>query len=152
LANITDYEVGVSTVAGGPYTYESVGNVLTFTKTGLTGGTTYYFRVRALAGTLPLAKSEEVSATPTGAAPTPTPSGGGGGVTVTAIPSLKPADVIRILKLADFNGDGKVNMIDFSILLFYFDKPMSIASRYDLNNDEVIDIIDISILLFYWTD
>lgn len=149
LANITSYEVGISTTTGGPYTFESVGDVLTFTKTGLTNGTTYYFVSRSLAGTLVLAKSDEVSAIPTGAV-LATPSGGGGG-TIAAIPFLKPGELIRILKLADFNGDGKINMIDFSILLFYFDKPISIASRYDLNSDGIIDIIDISILLFYWT-
>ncbi|MEK7723487.1 MAG: ankyrin repeat domain-containing protein, partial [Acidobacteriota bacterium] len=42
----------------------------------------------------------------------------------------------------DFNGDGSCNIIDFSIMLFYMDKPMSIASRYDLNNDAKIDIVD----------
>ena len=151
LANITDYEVGVSTVTGGPYTFESVGNVLTFTKTGLTGGTTYYFRVRALAGTLQLAKSEEVSATPTGAAAA-APTGGGGGVSAL-FPFLKrEPEIARILKLCDFNNDGRCNIVDFSILLYYIDKPIAVASRYDLNSDEVIDIIDISILLFYWTD
>ena len=149
LANITDYEVGTATTSGGPYTYESVGDVLTFTKTGLSGGTTYYFRVRALAGTLPLAKSEEVSATPSGAAAAVSTGGGGGGL----FPLLKrEPEIVRILKLCDFNNDGRCNIIDFSILLYYIDKPIAVASRYDLNSDEVIDIIDISILLFYWTD
>ena len=148
LANITDYEVGTATTSGGPYTYESVGNVLTFIKTGLTGGTTYYFRVRALAGVLPLAKSEEVSATPTGAAAAVSTGGGAG----YPSPPKREPEIARILKLCDFNNDGRCNIVDFSILLYYMNKPIAIASRYDLNSDEVIDIIDISILLFYWTD
>ena len=75
LANITTYEVGTATVSGGPYAFDSVGDVLLFTKTGLTNGTSHFFIVRAFAGTLRLAQSAEVSSTPTA----PPPSGGGGG-------------------------------------------------------------------------
>lgn len=78
LANITNYELGVGTSSGN-YTFESVGNVTSFSKTGLTNGTTYYFIVRALAGTLILAKSGEVSATPSAPSPPPPLGGGGGG-------------------------------------------------------------------------
>lgn len=69
LANITDYQVGTATVSGGPYTFESVGNVLSFTKTGLTNNAAYFFKLKALAGTLVLAQSNEASATTTTAAP-----------------------------------------------------------------------------------
>lgn len=75
LANITNYQVGTATVLGGPYTFESVGSGLSFDKTGLTNGTTYYFVVRAEAGTLALETSGEVSGAPTALAPPP--SGGG---------------------------------------------------------------------------
>jgi len=79
LANITNYQVGTATVSGGPYTFESLGGVLSFIDTGLTNGTTYYFVVRAEAGVLALATSAEVSSTPTAPAPpSPPPSGGGG--------------------------------------------------------------------------
>ena len=153
LANITNYEVGISTTAGGPYTFESVGNVLTFTKTGLTNGTTYYFIVRSLAGTLVLAKSTEVSAAPSGAAPAPSP-GGGGGIVSAIFPFLRPPELelVRILRLCDFNDDKSCNIVDFSILLYHMNRPIAVASRYDLNDDGVIDIVDISILLYYWTD
>lgn len=83
LANITSYDVGISTVSGGPYTFESVGNTLSFTKTGLTSGVPYYFQVQANAGILTLAKSNEASATPSGEAPPPPPPPpliGGGGI------------------------------------------------------------------------
>ena len=82
FANITNYYVGTSLAPGGPYTYESVGNVLSFVKAGLTNGTTYYFKVKAYAGTLFLSESLEASAVPaTGGAPPlpPGPGGGGGG-------------------------------------------------------------------------
>jgi len=80
LANITDYQVGTATISGGPYTFESVGNVLSFTKTALTNDTTHYFIVRANAGTLRLAQSSEVSAQPIAPTVTPPTGGGGGGV------------------------------------------------------------------------
>ena len=89
LANITDYQVGTATVSGGPYTFESVGNILSFTKTGLTNGTTYFFKLKALAGIFTLAKSNEVSATPSGG------GGGGGGGVSPALAPLKTKVVIE---------------------------------------------------------
>ena len=49
---------------------------------------------------------------------------------------------------ADLNGDGKVNLIDFSILLFHWGKLYAPA---DLNRDGTVDLPDFSILLFQWT-
>lgn len=54
-------------------------------------------------------------------------------------------------KGADLNGDGKIDIVDLSILLYYFDKPAPAPEKYDFNNDGKVDIVDISILLFYWT-
>lgn len=79
LARVNDYQVGVATVSGGPYTFLSVGEVTSYTKTGLTNGTAYYIVVRAMGGTLALAQSNEITATPTTTTPPPPPSGGGGG-------------------------------------------------------------------------
>ncbi|MFA6585589.1 MAG: hypothetical protein WCS86_00280 [Candidatus Paceibacterota bacterium] len=78
LANITSYEVGISTSSGGTYTYTSVGNVLTDTKTSLTNGTPYYFKIRSFTAGLLLSESAIVSATPV-ATIIPPPGGGGGG-------------------------------------------------------------------------
>lgn len=71
---VDSYEVGVSTTSGSGYIFTNVGNVLSYTSTGLSNGTTYYFIVRALdsLGDV-IATSGEVSSTPTA------PSGGGGG-------------------------------------------------------------------------
>ncbi len=66
LANITDYQLGMSTTSGGTFTYTSVGNITSYTKTGLTNGITYYFKVKAYAGSLVLAASGEISSTPVG--------------------------------------------------------------------------------------
>lgn len=83
---VSGYNVGQSTSAGGPYTYTSLGNVTSSTRTGLTNGTTYYFVIRAedVFGNS-VATSTQVSATPSAPAPAPAPtpapapSGGGGG-------------------------------------------------------------------------
>jgi hypothetical protein len=79
--NVAGYEVGTGTTSGS-YTFQNVGNVTSFTKTGLTNGTPYYFIIKAYAsgGTF-LVFSNEATATPNGVVPPPPPPppGGGGG-------------------------------------------------------------------------
>ncbi|MDO8516252.1 MAG: hypothetical protein Q7S28_03315 [bacterium] len=48
----------------------------------------------------------------------------------------------------DINGDGKTNLIDFSILLFHWGKAYPPA---DFNHDGIVNLVDFSILLFNWT-
>jgi len=77
---VSGYNVGQSTTSGGPYTYTSVGNVLSSSRTGLTNGTTYYFVIRpedAFGNSI--ATSTEVSGAPAAAVPPPPPPPGGGG-------------------------------------------------------------------------
>lgn len=54
--------------------------------------------------------------------------------------------------IADINCDGYVNLIDFSILLYYWDASNPANARADINSDSRVDIIDFSIMMFYWTD
>ena len=77
---VSGYDVGQSTVSGGPYTYASVGNVLSSTRTGLTNGTAYYFIIlpKDASGTR-IATSSEATATPVASAVQSTSSSGGGG-------------------------------------------------------------------------
>ncbi len=49
---------------------------------------------------------------------------------------------------ADLNGDGKVNLVDFSILLFHWGQNYPPA---DFNFDGTVSLPDFSILLFHWT-
>lgn len=49
---------------------------------------------------------------------------------------------------ADLNKDGRVDLIDFSILLYWWGKDSETA---DINNDSIVDLIDFSILMYYWT-
>jgi len=50
----------------------------------------------------------------------------------------------------DFNGDCKVNIVDFSMLAYWYKKP-SPPARFDLNADKKIDMADFSILAYFWT-
>lgn len=76
--SVSGYSIGRASTSGGPYTFTSVGNVLSSSVTSLTNGTPYYFVIRVLdSGSLVIATSTQVSATPT--APAPPSSGGGGG-------------------------------------------------------------------------
>ena len=52
---------------------------------------------------------------------------------------------------ADLNFDKKVNLIDFSILLYYWHqrKPANICA--DINQDGIVDLVDFSIVMYYWT-
>lgn len=71
--------------------------------------------------------------------PTPTPA---------PAPAPDPCDGKN---RADINCDGKVNLVDFSILLFYWKKTNPANARADISRDGVVNLTDLSILLFHWT-
>ncbi len=101
------------------------------------------------------------------AAATSTPSGGqttvsvgGGGLILPTIklPKLKepekrpisPCDDV-ILQKVDLSGDCLVDLVDLSILLYYYERSGSDISRYDFNDNGIVDFPDISVMMFYWT-
>jgi hypothetical protein len=161
---VSGYSVGQSTVSGGPYSFSAVGNVTSVAATGLANGTTYYFVIAAkdFFGNF-IATSTEVSGTPVAAAvPTPTPSPGGGGIVspsfygTTTLPSIPitipplstpPSDSCRTV--ADLNCDGYVDIVDFSIMYYWYEKDQ-VPARVDLAADGVIDLADFSVMAFYW--
>ena len=51
---------------------------------------------------------------------------------------------------SDFNGDGKVELIDFSILIFWFERA-DVPAAMDCNADGKADLVDFSIMAYYWT-
>jgi fibronectin type 3 domain-containing protein len=69
-ASVTNYEIYRGTSPGNAILVATVGNVLTYTNTGLTNGTTYWFQVAAVNAAGIGERSNEVSATP---ATTPSP-------------------------------------------------------------------------------
>ncbi|MBI4094424.1 MAG: hypothetical protein HY436_01310 [Candidatus Liptonbacteria bacterium] len=67
-------------------------------------------------------------------------------------PGIGPFPVPAIIvDKVDLNGDRRVDMADFSILLFYFGGRGREIARYDLNGDGRVTLADLSILLYYWT-
>lgn len=93
------------------------------------------------------------TSTPT---PTPTQYKGGGFIIVPIIPSppigpTLPPDIYLRKKSPDFNKDRRVDIVDFSIFLYYWRNPSEDFYWQDLNDDGVLDIVDLSIVLYYWT-
>jgi predicted carbohydrate-binding protein with CBM5 and CBM33 domain len=95
----TGYNVKRSTTNGGPYTNVATNVTSTsYTNTGLTNGTTYYYVVTAVNASGESPVSTQASATPSG------PSGGTGGVTVTkAVPANGPWFTELQVRLANTN-------------------------------------------------
>ena len=48
----------------------------------------------------------------------------------------------------DLNKDGKVNLVDFSILLYYW---KTTHHEADINIDGIVDLADFSIMMYCWT-
>jgi len=113
----------------------------------LTPGT-YWFKVkaRALAETNFAGATEQFIAVSgvTPPPPPPPPPSGGGGIIPTP-PSGAACNG------ADFNHDNKVNSVDFSILLAFWQKLPPFANPcVDINKDNKVNSIDFSILLYQW--
>ncbi|MFA5945925.1 MAG: hypothetical protein WC802_03390 [Patescibacteria group bacterium] len=55
----------------------------------------------------------------------------------------------------DYNEDGQVNLVDFSIALYWYKQPLSPAFKvlelHHGNGDGILDLVDISILAYFWT-
>ena len=51
----------------------------------------------------------------------------------------------------DLNCDGRINIVDVSIMMYWFKKGTQPEAYVDLNSDGIINLGDFSILVFYWT-
>ncbi|MDP3964732.1 MAG: dockerin type I repeat-containing protein [bacterium] len=51
----------------------------------------------------------------------------------------------------DLNCDGFVNLVDFSILLFWWLSTEPGNPRADVNTNGIVNVVDFSIMLYYWT-
>lgn len=69
-------------------------------------------------------------------------------------PIVPPAEAGTCSANGDFNGDGRVNLIDFSIMLYYWGRPVSTSQGAcaDLSGDESVSLQDLSIMLYWWTN
>ncbi len=64
------------------------------------------------------------------------------------IPS--PCDNVNLQRV-DLSGDCLVDLIDLSILLYYYEREGPAISRYDFNDNNRVDFPDVSVMMFYWT-
>lgn len=53
-------------------------------------------------------------------------------------------------KRCDLNNDNRVNLLDFSIMAFWY-KRLGFPDKVDLNSDKQINLTDLSILAYCWT-
>lgn len=58
-------------------------------------------------------------------------------------------EIVGLIKKADINNDGRVNLVDFSILLYNWGIPQNPAA--DLNTDGRVNLTDFSIMMYWWT-
>ena len=118
---------------------------------------TYWFKVRAraLAETLWAASTEQfIADSDTGGGGGGSGGGGGGGGSSSGgggTPTPPPTSSGDACTGADFDHDGIVNSIDFSILLFFWNgQPPFSNPCVDINKDSRADSVDFSILLYQW--
>jgi hypothetical protein len=53
----------------------------------------------------------------------------------------------------DTTKDGKVNMVDFSVLLYHWNKGTNEdLAASDFNHDGKVNMVDLSVMLYHWTD
>ncbi len=108
----------------------------------------------------------ESSSTPTSTTGTGGSGGGGGGgilifphatKTLDGLPPdipiyqpPSPCDDLRVQQV-DLNVDCRVDLVDLSILLYYYNRQGEEIARYDFNDNKIVDFPDVSVMMFYWT-
>jgi len=75
--------------------------------------------------------------------PTPTPK-----PTAKPTPGPKP----RKCNGADINNDSRVDIVDFSILMHFWNSRNPSNPCADINQSGGVDLYDFSIIMYYWTD
>jgi len=116
---------GSSWVAITPFTRDSSANTITFS-------------VAAAATPYSIFGAPAVVATPVASS-----SGGGGGGTTIVSSTAKPGDT---------NNDGKIDILDFNLLMVRWGIPASTgATQGDFNSDGKVDIFDFNSLMVVWT-
>lgn len=63
---------------------------------------------------------------------------------------IKGAVLTGFRKKCDLNDDNRVNLLDFSIMAFWY-KRLGFPVKVDLNTDNNVNLTDLSILAFCWT-
>ncbi|MCR4330801.1 MAG: fibronectin type III domain-containing protein [Patescibacteria group bacterium] len=107
----------------------------------------YWFHLDAQFGSDSSHASQSLTATAEPSSGGSGGGGGGGGGGSGIVPSTSTVSG----NAADLTGDGKVNGVDFSILLaFWKTSPPFKNPAVDMNKDGKVDSVDFSILLYNW--
>ena len=111
------------------------------------------------AGTIVKSDSVSISALVAENNPGTGGSGGGGGagfilfpaiITPPILPNFTLEERPRICaRIADYNCDGFVNIVDFSVLIYWFNR-LPVPPEIDLTDDQRVDLRDFSVMAFYW--
>ncbi|MDP3784692.1 MAG: dockerin type I domain-containing protein [bacterium] len=62
-----------------------------------------------------------------------------------------PAAPAAARKPGDINGDSRINIVDFSIMLFFWNQRNPQNPAADINKDGIANLFDFSIMLFWWS-
>jgi fibronectin type 3 domain-containing protein len=132
---VTGYKVYRGTVSGGESLLAIVGNVLTYTDSGLTNGQTYFYRVSAVTAAGEGAQSSEASATPTTVPSAPqalAATGGNAQVTLTwSAPSSNGGTSITGYKIyRGTTSGGETLLTTLGNVLTYTDSGLTNGQRY----------------------
>jgi len=158
-SNEDGFSIERKTGSGGTYAEiaTTTSNTTSYSDAGLTPNTTYVYRTRALNANGYSPYSSEASAATLALSSPPAGGGGsgfvgGGGGTGYLNVSITPITIReRVLQGADLNGDGLVDIVDLSILLYYYEQTGTSVWRYDFNGSGEVDFPDVSVMMFYWT-
>ncbi|MEY4731652.1 MAG: hypothetical protein RL681_598 [Candidatus Parcubacteria bacterium] len=81
---------------------------------------------------------------------------GGGGFPLppfhieTEKPPPTPCDS-PIVERVDLSGDCRIDMVDLSILMYYYHRTGPEIAEYDFNENNSVDLFDVSVMMYYWT-
>lgn len=62
----------------------------------------------------------------------------------------KTKELLGFRKKCDLNNDNRVNLLDFSIMAYWY-KRLGFPEKVDLNTDHAVNLTDLSILAYCWT-
>jgi len=126
---------------------------ISYSDSGLEQGTTYYYRVKAVANSLTSSFSNSAYISIAGSSNSSNNTGGGGGggggggsytpVTTTSKLSIEAQKV-------DANNDDKIDILDFNVLMVNWGSTTS-GNGGDFNSDNKVDIFDFNMLMVSWT-
>ncbi|KKW16571.1 MAG: hypothetical protein UY56_C0014G0006 [Parcubacteria group bacterium GW2011_GWA1_50_14] len=116
--------------------------------TGISSSTSFILRGGFL--NFSVSVPSAATTTPTSTATTSAP-GGNTGFSAPGAPATPPVITSEIIKACDFNDDSRCNIVDLSIMLYFYEERGVAIARYDLNLNLAVDFPDVSVLMYYWT-